>query len=121
MNRVYEGEFNSWQDVMNGFGDYRKPLKLEEPLYVFAIYDTPSYEGYATVVYSYDGVDFYMVEGSHCSCYGLENQWSPTLHSIEELKKMNTTYAVESSDLKNEYNKWLEMFKPNDTSLSDWV
>lgn len=41
---------------------------------VIASYTTPSYEGYATVVYERDG-KLWEVNGSHCSCYGLEGQW----------------------------------------------
>jgi hypothetical protein len=43
---------------------------------LFACYDTPSYEGYAIVLFERDG-KLYEVHGSHCSCYGLEDQWEP--------------------------------------------
>lgn len=41
-----------------------------------AIYDTPSYEGYAFVLTEIGG-KLYEVNGSHCSCNGLEEQWEP--------------------------------------------
>jgi len=58
-------------------------LNFTEPLneaidIVFAVYANENYEGNAIVVY-YDNRDdqYYEVNGSHCSCYGLENQWTP--------------------------------------------
>lgn len=43
---------------------------------IFAAYGTPSYEGYAFVVYEQDG-QLFEVNASHCSCFGLEDQWAP--------------------------------------------
>jgi hypothetical protein len=42
----------------------------------------------ATVIVSHDGKKFEVVEGGHCSCFGLEGQWEPTGHSKAEIKKM---------------------------------
>jgi hypothetical protein len=52
---------------------------------LLASYGTPSYEGYAFVLFSRDG-KLYEVNGSHCSCYGLENQWSPEETTVEALR-----------------------------------
>lgn len=43
---------------------------------IFAAYGTGSYNGEALVVYRRDK-KLYEVNGSHCSCYGLEGQWKP--------------------------------------------
>jgi hypothetical protein len=43
---------------------------------LFAVYDCPPYEGVAFVVFERDGI-LYEVHGSHCSCWGLEDQWEP--------------------------------------------
>ena len=43
---------------------------------VAAHYDIGDYEGEAWVVFIKDG-KWYEVHGSHCSCYGLEDQWDP--------------------------------------------
>lgn len=51
---------------------------------IVAAYDTPPYEGYAFVLTKIDG-KLYEVHGSHCSCYGLENQWEPEPCSKEDL------------------------------------
>ena len=37
---------------------------------------TPAYEGYALLVYERGG-KLYEVNGAHCSCHGLEDQWAP--------------------------------------------
>ena len=43
---------------------------------IYAEYDQECYEGYAFILFRKDG-KLYEVNGSHCSCYGLEGQWSP--------------------------------------------
>jgi len=43
---------------------------------LFAAYGQEGYDGAALVVYERDG-KLYEVNGSHCSCYGLEDQWQP--------------------------------------------
>lgn len=103
-NRNYIGEFADWNDVNYNFGG---ECPAKEPRYVFAGYDTPSYEGYSTVLTSNDGRKFSVVEGSHCSCYGLEGQWCPTEHSRTDIKKMMTaTYGF---------------FYQQRASLADWL
>ena len=82
---IYDG-FNDWQDVANNFykgyvydeKDAQEALKaIPEPEEVIvAAYSCESYEGSAYVVYR-NGNKFYSVEGGHCSCYGLEDQWNP--------------------------------------------
>lgn len=67
----YSGEFSDWNDVTSNFN-----CTEPEPDLVWATYDTPPYEGYATVVYR-KGKEWFLVEGSHCSYYGLEDQWKP--------------------------------------------
>ena len=48
-------------------------------------YEYANYEGYAFVLFEQNG-RLYEVNGSHCSCYGLEGQWDPEETSVEELK-----------------------------------
>lgn len=43
---------------------------------LFAAYETECYEGRALVIFVRNG-KFYVVEGSHCPYYGLEEQWTP--------------------------------------------
>jgi hypothetical protein len=103
-NRTYVGEFAKWDDVV---GDYGGNCPADEPRYVFAEYQTPSYEGYSTVITSKDGRKFQVVEGSHCSCYGLEGQWEPTDHTVTELRKMTEATYGFFHDSKTELEKWL--------------
>ena len=66
---------------------------------LLASYGTPSYEGYAFVLFREDG-KLWEVNGSHCSCYGLEGQWSPEETSVEVLRHRVTQGGLG----KGEYN-----------------
>jgi hypothetical protein len=71
---------------------YREPDAIpigEKPEFkgaeiLLASYGTPSYKGYAFVLFRRDG-KLYEVNGSHCSCYGLEGQWDPEETTVEAL------------------------------------
>lgn len=52
---------------------------------LLASYGTPSYEGYAFVLFRRDG-KLFEVNGSHCSCCGLEGQWDPEEVTADELR-----------------------------------
>lgn len=52
---------------------------------LFSYYSYENYEGSAFVLFEKEG-KLYEVNGSHCSCYGLENQWSPEEVMLEELE-----------------------------------
>lgn len=112
-DREYRGDFEQWADDQKTYGDtvlgsYGGNCPTEEPRYVFAEYQTPSYEGYSTVITSSDGRKFEVVEGSHCSCYGLEGQWEPTEHTKDEIEKMmGATYGF-FHDHRDELGKWLK-------------
>lgn len=72
---------------------YREPDAIpveEKPEFkgaeiLLASYGTPSYEGYAFVLFRRGG-KLYEVNGSHCSCYGLEGQWEPEETTVEALR-----------------------------------
>ncbi len=84
---MFYGNFANEDDVFNEFrveGNDRKGKVI-----IFAAYDTPDYEGYATVVFIENG-KLYVVSGSHCSCHGLENQWEPDEMPVVALKKLAT-------------------------------
>lgn len=51
---------------------------------LFASYADGGYDGDATVVFERDG-KLFEVNGSHCSCYGLEDQWIPEETSWEAM------------------------------------
>lgn len=52
---------------------------------LFSYYCYENYEGDAFVLFEKEG-KLYEVNGSHCSCYGLERQWSPEEVMPEELE-----------------------------------
>lgn len=52
---------------------------------LFASYGSENYSGDAFVLFAEKG-KLYEVNGSHCSCYGLEGQWSPEKTSLKALK-----------------------------------
>lgn len=95
--QVFHGEFESWHDVAREFragipGGYSATTDTENagapeeaPRFVFAAYDCPDYEGSALVIVSDDGKAFRVVDGGHCSCFGLEGQWEPSEHTIVEI------------------------------------
>lgn len=86
------GQFADWESVQENF---KTETSCPENLIV-AAYDTPSYEGYALVIY-YENNKYWLVEGSHCSCYGLEDQWSPEPYKTAKLLKAcldRTSYGV---------------------------
>jgi hypothetical protein len=71
----------TWDQITNEFGVTKK-----QPDQVFAAYDIDGYEGSALVIWK-EGKKYFVVEGSHCSCYGLEDQWEPTEHAKVEIEK----------------------------------
>jgi hypothetical protein len=128
MKRVYLECWNRWEDIRKDYSkspwdnQICKDVPEQEPACVFACYAQPSYEGYASVVYTNDGIVFYVTEGSHCSCYGLEGQWDPTEHSLEELTKMDLYASYDDrGQLNKEFKTWLEQFEDDGSKLGDWA
>ena len=95
---VYFGEFSCWQDVLAQFelGEDPRPDEV-----IHAVYDTPSYEGLASVIYRI-GDRYYWAHGSHCSCYGLEGQWEPEEYTrgqlVEVIGRGQHFYYFEDGD-----------------------
>lgn len=56
---------------------------------LLASYGYDNYAGDAFVLFKRDG-KLYEVNGSHCSCYGLEGQWEPEETNKEALEKRLT-------------------------------
>ncbi|WP_308636125.1 hypothetical protein [Paenibacillus silvisoli] len=59
--------------------------KWEDINILFASYGYANYSGDAWVLYEQNG-RLWEVNGSHCSCYGLEGQWAPEIVSLAELE-----------------------------------
>lgn len=88
---VYFDDFTSWNSVAERFAGYcwsedksaaKKIAKPEEV--IFASYEIDGYEGSAAVLFR-NGDKYYTVEGSHCSCFGLEDQWNPEEYDLPVL------------------------------------
>lgn len=80
MNKnIYWGMFDSKNDVERNFD-----IQLDNENILFAEYVSGDYSGNAWVVFEHNG-ELFEVHGSHCSCNGLEGQWSPESTSAEEI------------------------------------
>lgn len=80
---VYHDIFSSWSDVQREF-DMNSP---EPDEVLFAAYEYENYSGECFVVYK-QNEKLWMVEGGHCSCYGLEGQWEPEEMTIGALRSI---------------------------------
>lgn len=78
---IFDG-FDSEANVASQFNVI--PSKVDGV--IAALYGQESYEGSAFVLLVKEG-KLYEVNGSHCSCYGLEGQWDEEETSIEALRK----------------------------------
>lgn len=74
--------------IAEALADFREEIEDHQNLARATVlhyeYDQEQYEGHALCVYELDG-KLYEVEGSHCSCNGLEEQWDPTETTAETL------------------------------------
>ena len=75
MSDKYFGFWDSYTDMRAAWQEDGDDFPSEDEILV-ALYDGGSYDGLAFVLFHRDG-KLYEVHGSHCSCYGLEGQWSP--------------------------------------------
>jgi hypothetical protein len=77
---------------------------------LFASYGTDNYSGDAFVLFEQDG-RLYEVNGSHCSCVGLEGQWSPEETTLEALAHRLTVGTMGVDDYSgNEFATELKQF-----------
>lgn len=89
---VFLGIFTDAEHVIGEFSERyyswdEKPAKPSVPdeEILFAYYSYEDYSGHAFVLFRMDG-KLYEVNGSHCSCYGLEDQWDPEETSVKLLR-----------------------------------
>lgn len=71
---MYYGEWEKKEDVLNDFRVSEQEVEGCEIL--FAYYTYEDYDGRAFVLFEKEG-KLFEVNGSHCSCYVLEDQWEP--------------------------------------------
>lgn len=107
MSGIYLYDFNDREDVEREFGNYGD-LDLSYADILLASYTYEDYSGSAFVLFKdiRDG-KLYEVNGSHCSCYGLEGQWEPEETDIASLR-----HRLKEGDLgnysSNRFDKELE-------------
>ncbi|MNK83287.1 hypothetical protein D3C87_1030920 [compost metagenome] len=111
---MFYGAFNCAEDVFSNFcvsGADREGVH-----FLYASYECESYDGSAGVIFLKGG-RLYLVTGSHCSCYGLEDQWDPeeiTLAQVRHYADNNATpYGIDFKTLKG----IVEQFDHLDTSV----
>lgn len=82
MRKIYFDSFRSIKDIEEQFS-----TKLSNEKILLAWYGGGGYDGQAVVIFK-KGSKLFHVYGSHCSCYGLEDQWRPEETSPQHLRKL---------------------------------
>lgn len=112
---------NDWKDAERndvlrdflryGDKDHEEEFEIFDGVDIlFASYGYQNYSGDAFVLFEKEG-DLFEVNGSHCSCYGLEGQWEPTPVSIEELEYRLKNGRLGQDDwCGNQFAEELEIF-----------
>lgn len=100
MDKIYYENFSCIDDVKEEFRISDKDILDCEIIY--AAYDTPLWEGYAHVIFIKNG-KLYEVNGSHCSCYGLEEQWLPEETLLEALLSRPNVSEFAKANLKKRF------------------
>jgi len=95
---MYLGRFENKQEIANEFEI--NISELENCKIIFAAYTYEDYSGSALVLFMKDG-KLYEVNGSHCSCNGLEGQWQPEETFLEALKMRNVSSYGFSKNLED--------------------
>lgn len=102
--KAYFDGFSSEVDVSEQF---QAPEALDYEILV-AAYGSGDYCGAAYVLARKDGL-LYEVEGSHCSCYGLEGCWRPGEVSVEYLlQRMSQGSFLSGYDLHGDHEAFME-------------
>lgn len=98
--KIFYENFTCAEDVFDAFGVSEEERKGIE--FIYADYDTPSYEGYAHVIFVLYGI-LYEVNASHCSCYELDGQWLPEETSVIALLSRPNVSDNAKANLKQRY------------------
>lgn len=100
---MFYNDFNDVSDVISNYGI--ASTELEGAYIIHADYTYEDYSGSSYVLYYKDG-QYFEVHGSHCSCYGLEDQWDPEPVTIVELMAMADRNSV-STEVLEDLQKFL--------------
>jgi hypothetical protein len=94
---------------------------LNDIIILLAYYTYHNYQGDAFVLFYNKKTDkLYEVNGSHCSCYGLEGQWEPEETSIKVLYHRFKKGRLNNKEYSKELKQILDLFS-QDQSLHDNV
>ncbi len=96
---MYLADFDCLQSVLNAYNIEEKDLDGMEILCAF--YTIGCYDGRSMVLLKKDD-KLFIVDAAHCSCYGLENQWSP----------VETTETLLRKEIEEKIRYYYEEFKP---------
>ncbi len=111
---MFYGGFSCAEDVFSNFNVSDADRK--DVHFLYASYDCEDYDGSAGVIFLRGG-RLFLVTGSHCSCYGLEDQWDPTEITLAEMRHYAdnnaTPYGIDYKTLK----RVMEPFSHLDTSV----
>ena len=80
---LYDWKDSKLQGMLDDF--QIKKEDIEGCNILFASYTNENYSGNAFVLFEKDQ-NLYEVNGSHCSCYGLETYWEPELTTVEAIE-----------------------------------
>lgn len=110
----YKSEKSSYQNVE--LWEERKLLmdkaikRYKNKNILFASYGQDNYSGDAWVLFEENG-KLYEVNGSHCSCFGLEGQWEAEEVVLKELENRLIKGTFGQDDWSgNEFSKELKLF-----------
>lgn len=88
---IYNEIFKDEMSVLNEFSIDKNALNGCDIIFAHYTYEDYSGDAFVLLRDSKDG-KLYEVNGSHCSCYGLEGQWDMEETTLELLNKRNYPY-----------------------------
>ncbi len=77
----YDDLFSNWTDVQQQY----RMSEPEPDEVIYAGYNNGGDYSADSIVLYRNGDKYYLNTGSHCSCYGLENQWDPEEYDLQTL------------------------------------
>jgi hypothetical protein len=121
--KPYVEGFDSNEDIISNYGATSDAL--DGTTIFLAWYGYGSYDGQSLVIFEKDG-QLYEVNGSHCSCHGLEGQWKPEETSwkalaMRDLDDRYTSGAAQADQLLKALVKEHLKVEPNETDVSSTV
>lgn len=110
MENRYFGGFYSAESINSNFSVPDAQLLKDEEV-LFASYGGYAYEGDAIVVFERDGF-LYEARGGHCSCNGLEDQWSPEETSWQSLAMSGPSAGEHGAEVARAYEEMVQEHLP---------